>query len=256
MKASAIKTVNKLLLLTLSLLFSTTSLASELRVAVAANFLGTLNQLAPLYEAHSGQTLLISSGSTGRHYAQIRNGAPFDVFLSADVERPQLLVDEGLALADSRFTYARGVLVLWSDQQDLPLQGGEFLHSESLQHLALVNPRTAPYGAAGVEVMQQLGAYERLQAGHIAQAENLTQAMQYITSGTAQAGFLALSQVIETDGSIRGNTWLPDVDSYASLEQQAVVLSASPQLEAGQAFLYWLKSDQARAVIEAAGYGF
>lgn len=240
----------------LTFLFSNHLAASELRVAVAANFLGTLNQLAPLYEAHSGQTLLISSGSSGRHYAQIQNGAPFDVFLSADVERPQLLVEEGLGLADSRFTYARGVLVLWSDQQDLPLQDGEFLDSESLRHLALVNPRTAPYGAAGVQVMQQLGVYERLQVGHVAQAENLTQAMQYITSGTAQAGFLALSQVIEADGSIRGNAWLPDRDSYASLEQQAVVLSASPQPEAGQAFLDWLKSAEARAVIEAAGYGF
>lgn len=240
----------------LAFVFSNHLAASELRVAVAANFLGTLNQLVPLYEAHSGQTLLISSGSTGRHYAQIQNGAPFDVFLSADVERPQLLVEEGLALADSRFTYARGVLVLWSDQQDLPLQDGAFLHSESLQHLALVNPRTAPYGAAGVEVMQQLGVYERLQAGHIAQAENLTQAMQYITSSTAQAGFLALSQVVEADGSIRGNAWLPASDSYVSLEQQAVVLSASPQLEAGLAFLDWLKSDEARSVIASAGYGF
>ncbi|MFN3881874.1 MAG: molybdate ABC transporter substrate-binding protein [Nitrincola lacisaponensis] len=248
--------MKKLWIYSLVILFSSPLTASELRVAVAANFLGTLNQLAPLYEEHSGQVLLISSGSTGRHYAQIRNGAPFDVFLSADVERPQLLVEEGLALADSRFTYARGVLVLWSDQQDLPLQQGEFLQSNSLQHLALVNPRTAPYGAAGVEVMQQLDAYERLQAGHIAQAENLTQALQYVTSGTAQAGFLALSQVIEADGSIRGNAWLPDRDSYASLEQQAVVLSASPQPEAGQAFLDWLKTDQARAVIEAAGYRF
>lgn len=248
--------MKKLWIYSLAILFSSPLTASELRVAVAANFLGTLNQLAPLYEEHSGQVLLISSGSTGRHYAQIRNGAPFDVFLSADVERPQLLVEEGLALADSRFTYARGVLVLWSDQQDLPLQQGEFLQSNSLQHLALVNPRTAPYGAAGVEVMQQLDAYERLQAGHIAQAENLTQALQYVTSGTAQAGFLALSQVIEADGSIRGNAWLPDRDSYASLEQQAVVLSASPQPEAGQAFLDWLKTDQARAVIEAAGYRF
>ncbi|KGK41242.1 hypothetical protein LH51_16245 [Nitrincola sp. A-D6] len=240
----------------LAMLFSSHLTANELRVAVAANFLGTLNQLAPLYEAHSGQTLLISSGSTGRHYAQIHNGAPFDIFLSADVARPELLVEEGLALADSRFTYARGVLVLWSDQDDLLLQGGEFLHSEALQHLALVNPRTAPYGAAGVEVMQLLGVYERLQAGHIAQAENLTQAMQYITSGTAQAGFLALSQVVEVDGSVRGNAWLPDSDSYASLEQQAVVLSASPQPEAGQAFLDWLKTDEARALIQAAGYGF
>lgn len=248
--------MKKLWIYSLAILFSSPLTASELRVAVAANFLGTLNQLAPLYEEHSGQVLLISSGSTGRHYAQIRNGAPFDVFLSADVERPQLLVEEGLALADSRFTYARGVLVLWSDQQDLPLQQGEFLQSNSLQHLALVNPRTAPYGAAGVQVMQQLDAYERLQAGHIAQAENLTQALQYVTSGTAQAGFLALSQVIEADGSIRGNAWLPDRDSYASLEQQAVVLSASPQPEAGQAFLDWLKTDQARAVIEAAGYRF
>jgi len=240
----------------LAFLFSNHLAASELRVAVAANFLGTLNQLAPLYEAHSGQTLLISSGSSGRHYAQIQHGAPFDVFLSADVIRPELLVEEGLALADSRFTYARGVLVLWSDQADLPLEGGDFLHSEALQHLALVNPRTAPYGAAGVEVMQQLGVYERLQAGHIAQAENLTQAMQYITSGTAQAGFLALSQVVEADGSVRGNAWLPDEDSYTALEQQAVVLSASPHPQAAQAFLNWLKTDDARAVIKTAGYGF
>ena len=243
-------------LFTLLLLLSFSATASELRVAVAANFLGTLNQLAPLYEAHSGQRLLISSGSSGRHYAQIRNGAPFDVFLSADIERPRLLVDEGLALADSRFTYARGVLILWSDDLTLPLSEGAFLHQPELQHLALVNPRTAPYGAAGVEVMQKLGVYESLRAGRIAQAENLTQAMQYVTSGTAQAGFLALSQVIEADGSVRGNGWLPPISSYSSLEQQAVILSRSPQPEAGQAFLDWLTSEEARAIIQAAGYGF
>lgn len=243
-------------LLLTCLLFTAPALASELRVAVAANFLGTLNQLAPLYEAHSGQKLLISSGSTGRHYAQIVNGAPFDVFLSADIERPTLLVNEGLAVAASRFTYARGVLVLWSDNPDLPLQNGVFLSSPELRHLALVNPRTAPYGAAGVEVMEQLGVYQQLRAGRIAQAENLTQAMQFVTSGTAQAGFLALSQIIQPDGSLRGNAWLPPVSSYSSLEQQAVVLTASPQQQAAQAFLDWLKSEEARAVIKAAGYGF
>lgn len=245
------------ILVILSLLLSPLTLfASELRVAVAANFLGTLNKLAPLYEAHSGQTLLISSGSTGRHYAQIVNGAPFDLFLSADIERPTLLVKEGLALADSRFTYARGVLVLWSDQVDLPLQDGVFLKSPELRHLALVNPRTAPYGAAGVEVMEQLGVYNQLQGGRIAQAENLTQAMQYVTSSTAQAGFLALSQIIEPDGALRGNAWLPPVSSYSSLEQQAVVLTSSPQQEAAQEFLDWLQGEEARAVIKAAGYGF
>lgn len=238
------------------LLSPVTLLASELRVAVAANFLGTLNQLAPLYEAHSGQKLLISSGSTGRHYAQIVNGAPFDVFLSADIKRPVLLVEEGLAVAASRFTYARGVLVLWSDNPDLPLQNGEFLGSPELSHLALVNPRTAPYGAAGVEVMEQLGVYQSLLGSRIAQAENLTQAMQYVTSGTAQAGFLALSQIIQPDGSLRGNTWLPPASSYSSLEQQAVVLTASPQQPAAQAFLNWLKSEEAHTVIKAAGYDF
>lgn len=248
--------MNKLLLLILSLLLSTASLASELRIAVAANFLGTLNQLAPLYEAHSGQKLLISSGSTGRHYAQIINGAPFDVFLAADAARPQRLVDEGLALPDSRFTYARGVLVLWSDQPDLPLEGGELLQSNALQHLALVNPRTAPYGAAGMEVMERLGVYETLRRGRIAQAENLTQAMQYVTSGTAQAGFLALAQVIQKDGSLRGNVWLPPEDSYMPLEQQAVVLTSSPQQQAGQDFLDWLQGEDAREIIRAAGYDF
>lgn len=237
-------------------LLASTAQAAELRIAVAANFLGTLNKLAPLYELHSGQTLLISSGSTGRHYAQIVNGAPFDVFLSADIERPTLLVNEGLAVADSRFTYARGVLVLWSDQMDLPLQDGVFLSSPELRHLALVNPRTAPYGAAGVEVMEQLGVYNPLQGGRIAQAENLTQAMQYVTSGTAQAGFLALSQIIQPDSSLRGNAWLPPASRYSSLEQQAVVLTASPQQEAAQAFLDWLRGEEARAVIKAAGYGF
>jgi molybdate transport system substrate-binding protein len=147
-------------------------------------------------------------------------------------------------------------LVLWSDQMDLPLQDGVFLSSPELRHLALVNPRTAPYGAAGVEVMEQLGVYNPLQGGRIAQAENLTQAMQYVTSGTAQAGFLALSQIIQPDGSLRGNAWLPPASRYSSLEQQAVVLTASPQQEAAQAFLDWLRGEEARAVIKAAGYGF
>lgn len=250
------KRLHLFLLALMVALLASTAQAAELRIAVAANFLGTLNKLAPLYELHSGQTLLISSGSTGRHYAQIVNGAPFDVFLSADIERPTLLVNEGLAVADSRFTYARGVLVLWSDQMDLPLQDGVFLSSPELRHLALVNPRTAPYGAAGVEVMEQLGVYNSLQGGRIAQAENLTQALQYVTSGTAQVGFLALSQIIQPDGSLRGNAWLPPASSYSSLEQQAVVLTASPQQQAAQAFLDWLRGEEARAVIKAAGYGF
>ncbi|MDR9467923.1 molybdate ABC transporter substrate-binding protein [Marinospirillum sp.] len=228
----------------------------ELRVAVASNFLGTLNELAPLYEADSGQTLRISSGSTGRHYAQIVNGAPFDVFLAADKARPQRLVDEGLALPESRFTYARGVLVLWSTL-NLALDEGRILDSEQLEYLALVNPRTAPYGAAAVEVMQQLGMYENLrQKEKIAQAENLTQALQYVTSGTAQAGFLALAQIIEADGSTRGTSWQPPAELYTPLEQQAVVLTSSPQQEAGQQFLDWLQSEEALAVIRTAGYDF
>lgn len=217
---------------------------APVRVAVAANFAGPMRQLVADYQSwHTGAEVAVSVGSTGKLYAQIRQGAPLDLFLAADAARPRQLEQQRRIVAGSRRTYALGVLALWSREPGLAL-GAALLNGGELTPLALANARTAPYGAAAEAVLATLALPESVT---LVRGENVGQTFQFIQSGAARAGFVALSQVREAGGSL----WLPPAESYPPIRQQAVLLDDRP---AARAFYDFLFSDAARQRIEAAGY--
>jgi molybdate transport system substrate-binding protein len=233
-----------------------TAAAAELHVAVAANFSGPLQKLAPLYQQSSGNQLIVSAGSSGQLYTQIKQGAPFDLFLSADTDKPQQLERESLTVAGSRFVYAIGTLVLWSPQADLVDAAGKVLQAERYRFISIANPQTAPYGTAAQQVLSRLGLWDKLNQGKkIVVGENITQTWQFASTGNVDLAFVALSQVLDADGKITGSSWLPPQDLYDPIEQGAIALSGSKQQPVAQAFLTWLRTDPgALAVIHAAGY--
>jgi molybdate transport system substrate-binding protein len=243
------------LLAALSGLAAPAAPAEELNVAVAANFFGTLQKLAPKFEQASGNKLLLSSGSSGQFYAQIREGAPFDVLLSADADRPKQLESEGLGLAGSRFTYAIGTLVLWSPKAGVVDRDGKVLRGGAYRMIGIADPHNAPYGAAAQQVLSGLGLWEQLnQDKKLAVGENINQAWQFAATGNVDMAFVALSQV--SDGSaISGSYWLPPQGLYAPLQQDAVILTRTSKRALAETFLKWLRQDpQAIATIKAAGY--
>ncbi len=229
--------------------------AEELNVAVAANFLGTLQKLAPMYQQASGNHLLISAGSSGQLYTQIKQGAPFDVMLSADTERPTRLENEGLGVPGSQFTYAIGTLVLWSPRPGVVDRGGRVLSSDRYHMISIANPTTAPYGAAAQQVLTALGLWDQLnQSKRIAVGENIDQAWQFAATGAADLGFVALSEVTH-GGTIPGSYWIPPQTMYKSIDQDAVLLTRTSKRKAAEDFLRWLRHDRrAIAIIKAAGY--
>lgn len=243
------------LFLLISLSFAATASAAEtVRVAVAANFAAPLKELQPLFERQSGHTLSISSASTGTFYAQIRNGAPFDVFLAADRQRPERLIDDGMAEASSALIYARGRLLLWSPDPALVDEDGTVLATGDFAHLALANPRTAPYGAAAMQVLQHLGLDESL-SGRLVQGENIAQTWQFVASNNAELGFVALSQPIAANRLSDGSHWLVPQKLYDPIEQMAVVLSPARRSAPAQALMEFLQSDTAVQKIRQMGYG-
>lgn len=231
------------------------ALADEVKIAVAANFAAPVKKIAADFEADTGHKVVISTGSTGAFYAQIRNGAPFEVFLAADDETPAKIEAEGAGVKGSRFTYAIGKLVLWSAKPGYVDDKGEVLKKGDFARLALANPKTAPYGAAGVEVLKKLGLAESLQA-KIVQGENITQAWQFVSSGNAELGFVALSQVWENGKLTGGSAWIVPAADYASIRQDAILLAKGEGKPAADAFLKYLKADKARAVIKSYGYEY
>jgi len=238
-------------------LFSATGQAADIKAAVAANFTGTLQRLSELYESETGTKVVVSSGSSGALYAQITNGAPFDVFFSADTERPEKLEAEGNAVAGSRFTYAVGVPVLWSTDAKLVDDQGKVLSEpEKFRHLAIAEPRNAPYGAAAQEVMQHLGVWDKIESsGKLVKGQSIGQTHSQIATGAAELGFVALSQVKKPEG-ISGSWWIPPSNMYTPIAQQVVLLKQSDNKAAAEKFLAWMKGEKARAVIEQDGYGF
>lgn len=222
--------------------------AAQVRVAVAANFAGVLDQLGAAFKEATGSELLVSSGSTGGLYTQITQGAPFEVFLAADNRRPARAVDEGFGVEGSVFTYAIGKVVLYSTTLDVT-DGEAVLRAGVFQHIAIADPNTAPYGAAAVAVMEALEGEAGL-APKLVTGETITQALQFVESGNAELGFVALSQVIGKGGS----QWLPPAAFYPPIVQDAVLLEAGVGNPAAIAFLDFLKSDDAAEIIEAAGY--
>jgi len=240
-----------------ALLLAGSAAAAELHVAVAANFLDPLQKLTPIYQRASGHRLLPSAGATGQLYAQIQQGAPFDVFLSADRERPQQLETAGLTVAGTRFTYATGRLVLWSSKAGaLGSDGAAFLKGGGYRFLAIANPETAPYGLAAQQVLQKLRLWDVLNdQKKLVTGESIAQTRQFAATGNADAAFIAVSQVIKPDGSFEGSSWLPPAELYEPIDQDAVLLARSTEQVAARDFLRWLRSDaEALKIIRAAGY--
>lgn len=224
------------------------AVAAETNVAVAANFTDAAKEIAAAFKQETGHEAVLSFGATGQLYAQITQDAPFQVMLSADDERPKKLVEDGLGVADSRFTYAIGKLVLWSKTKDF-VKGEETLRAGAFTKLSIANPTAAPYGAAAVETLKALKIYETLQP-KIVQGNN-PQAFQFIDTGNAELGFIALSQLAGNPG---GSRWLVPQPLYTPIRQDAVLLKKGAANEAATAFIAFLKGPEARAIIEKYGY--
>ncbi|MDY6825515.1 MAG: molybdate ABC transporter substrate-binding protein [Thermodesulfobacteriota bacterium] len=224
--------------------------AEEIHVAVASNFTEAIKKIAEHYEAATGNTVILAFGSTGKHYAQIKNGAPFDAFFAADVKRPELLEQEGIAKQGSRFTYAIGRLALWSAKPGLVDASGKVLHTGKFRYLAIANPRLAPYGLAAKQVLQARGIWKPLQ-GRIVKGENVSQTYQFITSGNAALGFIAYAQIKSPGRAIQGSYWLVPQSLHDSIEQQAVLLKNN---QTARDFLKFARSDAALAIIHGFGY--
>lgn len=238
--------------LLLALLVSGPVFAGEVRIAVAANFTNVSRKIAPLFEKISGYRTRISYGSTGKLFAQIENGAPFDVFLAADSQRPIKAENEGLAVSGTRFIYARGKLVLWSAKHDAFADGESYLRKSAFRHLAIANPKTAPYGLAAQQVLAHLGIWQVIQP-RLVRGESIAQTFQFVATGNAEVGLLAWSQVRAWKKD-PGTTWIIPAQDYAPIEQAAVLLKRGKDNPAAQAYLAFLRSAVARRLIEDAGY--
>lgn len=232
---------------------ATPASAAEVQVAVAANFAGPLAKIGEGFTAATGHSLKVSSGATGKFYAQVVAGAPFEVLIAADDETPKRLVAEGHAVAGSSFTYAIGKLVLWSARPGYVDRDGAVLGEGAFAHLAVANPKVAPYGAAGLEVLKARGLAEAV-APKLVTAESIAQAYQFVFTGNAELGFVALSQVIGGQPA-KGSYWLVPPSLYGEIRQDAVLLKAGAKNPAAAALLAYLQSDAAKAVIQAHGYG-
>ena len=227
--------------------------AADVQVAVAANFTAPMRKIAAGFEANTGHKALLSFGATGAFYAQIRNGAPFQLLLAADDETPARLEKEGATVLGSRFTYAIGRLVLWSAQPGAVDDKGEVLRRPGDTRIAIANPKLAPYGAAAIEALTALGLLQSLQPRFV-QGENIAQAYQFAASGNAALGFVALSQVMVEGRVARGSAWVVPAGLHAPIRQDAVLLAAGKDNAAATALLAYLKGDKARAVIRSFGY--
>ncbi len=230
-----------------------TAHAGEVQVAVAANFAGPMEKLAAQFQKDTGHKAVVASGATGKFYAQIRNGAPFEVLLSADDETPARLEAEGQVVAKSRFTYAVGRLVLWSAKANYVDAAGAVLKTGDFTHLAIANPKTAPYGAAAVAVIDKLGLTARLQP-RLVQGENIAQAFQFASTGNAELGFVAQAQVWRDGKFTAGSGWIVPASMHAPIRQDAALLTRGAKNPAAQALLDYLRTDKAKALIRAYGY--
>ena len=240
-------------LLALGLVFASGAIADEVKVAVAANFTAPIQALAPEFEKATGHKLVASFGATGQFYAQINNGAPFDMFLAADDTTPARLESDGASVPGSRFTYAIGSLVLWSadaaylDGTDAALKAGQF------KHLAIANPKAAPYGLAATQVLDKLGLSEAVK-GKLVEGQNITQTHQFVSTGNAELGFVALSQVYQDGKLSSGSAWMVPGELHEPIRQDAVILNKGTNNPAAKALLEYLQGPEAARIIESYGY--
>ena len=227
--------------------------AAEVSVAVAANFAAPMQKIAQAFEQDTGHKAVLSVGSTGMLYAQIRNGAPYQILLAADEETPNKLEKEGLGVAGSRFTYATGKLVLWSKQPGFVDDKGDVLRTAKFERIAIANPKLAPYGAAAMETMSKLAILQQLQA-RIVQGDNIAQTYQFVATENAQLGFVALSQVF-VDGKIaQGSGWIVPAGAHAPIRQDAILLTKGRDSAAAVALLQYLRGERAKSLIRSYGY--
>ena len=224
--------------------------ADQTNVAVAANFTDAANEIAKVFKEKTGHEAVLSFGSTGQLYTQITQEAPFEVFLAADDERPNKAIEEGFAVPDSQFTYAIGTLVLWSQDPDL-VQGEATLKSGDFTKIAIANPEAAPYGAAAVQIMKAIGVYDQLEP-KLVQGNNISQTLQFVETGNAELGFVALAQVAR---NADGSRWVVPEDLHDAIRQDAVLLKTGKDSEAAKAFVEFLQGPEAAAIIKEFGYG-
>jgi len=246
--------MTRMIILVLSMLMlSPSARAGEVQVAVAANFTAPMTAIAAEFEKATGHKVHLSSGASGKFYAQIKNGAPFHVLLSADEEIPARLEQEKLAVPGSRFTYAVGTLVLWSARPDFVDGQGAVLSKGAFAHLAVANPKLAPYGAAAMETLDKLGLTSALQT-KLVQGENIAQTYQFVMSGNAELGFVALSQVMKQGRIAGGSSWIVPASMHRPIRQDALILASGRDNAAAIALLRFLREPRAVAIIQSYGY--
>jgi len=229
--------------------------AADFSVAVASNFMVPMQSLIRAFEQETGHRAIPSFGATGKLYAQIKHGAPFEVFFSADQTTPQRLVHEGAAFKDTQVTYAIGKLVLWTRRDNHAAFSESILKAGSFRRLSIANPKLAPYGAAARQVMEGLGVWDLLQ-GQLVMGENITQAHQFVASGNADLGFVAFSQIPRSGANSEpeGGVWVIPQKLYSPLKQDAVLLRAGKSSAAAKSFLEFVKTKRAQTLIAATGY--
>jgi molybdate transport system substrate-binding protein len=245
--------MKRLTVLFISVLAAAGGHAGEVQVAVAANFTAPMQQIAADFAKDTGHKAVLSFGATGKFYAQIVNGAPFEVFLAADDTTPTRLEKEGHAVPGGRFTYAVGKLALWSAKPGFVDAKGEVLKGGKFNKLSIANPKTAPYGAAAIETLKKMNLLEALQAKFV-QGENISQTLQFVHTSNAELGFVALSQVFK-DGKLNsGSAWIVPGAFHEPIYQDAAILAKGQDNPAAAALAAYLKGDKARAVVKSFGY--
>ncbi|MDF1589777.1 MAG: molybdate ABC transporter substrate-binding protein [Gammaproteobacteria bacterium] len=230
-----------------------TSPSNSINVAIATNFTAPMKAIADEFEKDTGNHVILSFSSSGKIYSQIKNGAPFDVFLSADTHKPEQLEHDNLTVKGSRFTYALGTLVLWSPNSDIVDANGTILLKNEFSHIAIANPKLAPYGTAAQQVMENLGVWSQ-QQNKLVQGENIAQTYQFVSTSNAELGFVALSQIMAKGTIRKGSSWRIPATLYSPIRQDAVLLNKAKENTAALALMDYLKSDKALAIIKSYGY--
>jgi len=253
MRANALRITVKSLVLAVAFASAGSTFADEVQVAVAANFTAPIQAIAKDFEADTGHKLVASFGATGQFYTQIKNGAPFEVFLAADDTTPARLEQEDEIVKGSRFTYAVGTLALWSAKEGYVDDQGAVLKKNEYQHLSIANPKAAPYGLAATQVLAKLGLTDATKS-KIVEGQSIAQAYQFVSTGNAELGFVALSQVYK-DGKLNsGSAWIVPANLHEPIKQDAVILNKGKDSAAAKALMDYLKGPKAAAVIKSFGY--
>lgn len=247
------KLINGLLLVAFSIFLANHAYAAEVNVAVAANFSAPMKQIAADFEKATGHTVVLAFGASGKFYAQIKNGAPFQLFLSADDEKPVQLEKDGFAVRGSRFTYAIGTLVLWSAKPGFVDSKGDVLSRGTFNKIAIASPQLAPYGTAAMEVLNKHGLVATVKP-KIVQGENISQTYQFAATGNADLGFIALSQVMKDGRLTGGSAWVVPSKLHSPIRQDALLLAKGKGNAAAEGLATYLKSDKAKAIIRSYGY--